>query len=174
MKKLLWIGLVALMVISLSGCSAIYSLTGSQNSTIQPGDKVGDFLVTTGVEGDFTYGFTVACMQTNDATTYSCQALVGDNINVSTGIYVSDKNANPDDILSHSKYQMFIDDRPVDLQAFGLIEYTHPGAEKMGTIYFANVVITTDKPGQITVKDEGVYDNGEPFTSTSTYVFSHP
>lgn len=64
---------------------------------------------------------------------------------------------------------MFTNDRPVDLQAFGTIDYNHP---QVGMIRFANVVISTDKAGEITVKDSGVFDNGDPFQSTSTYVYS--
>ncbi len=162
------------ILIILATLLAACSLGSGQAGRIEPCDKVGDFLVTQGQEGNFTYGFTIACSQMNDVTTYTCQAAVGDNINVSTGIYVTDTSASQEDILTNSKYQMFINDKPVDLKAFGMVEYTHPGAEGLGTIHFANVVITTDKPGEITVRDEGVYDNGESFSSTSTYVFSQP
>jgi hypothetical protein len=170
MKRLIVIFALIVIITLLSACS----LAGGQAGMIEPGDKVGDFLVTQGQEGNFTYGFTVACSQMQDVTTYMCQAAVGDNLNVSTGIYVTDKNASQDDILTNSKYQMFINDQPVNLQAFGMVEYTHPGAEELGTIHFANVVITTDKPAEITVRDQGVYDNGDAFSSTSTYVFTQP
>ncbi|PWB51445.1 MAG: hypothetical protein C3F13_13465 [Anaerolineales bacterium] len=170
MKKSMGLFILLLFALLLPACS----LVGSQGGMIKPGDKVGDFLVTQGQEGNFTYGFTVACAQMSDATTYTCEAIVGENIYVSTGIYVTDKNASQEDILTNSKYQLFINDQPVDLESFGLVEYTHPGAEELGMIHFANVVITTDRPGEITVRDEGVYDNGEPFSSTSTYVFSQP
>jgi hypothetical protein len=170
MKRSTGLFILVLLAYLIPACS----LVGSHGGMIEPGDKVGDFLITQGQEGNFTYGFTVACVQMSDATTYTCEAKVGENINVSTGIYVTDKNASQADILTNSNYKMFINDQPVDLPAFGMVEYTHPGAEEMGTIHFANVIINTDKPGEITVRDEGVYDNGEPFSSTSTYVFSQP
>jgi hypothetical protein len=107
----------------------------------------------------------------SEKNTYTCQVKVGEAVNVSTGLYDDTGSGNLDEILAHSQYQIFIDDRPIDLQAFGTIAYNHPS---MGKIYFINVVILASAPGEITVKDEGVFDNGDPFTSTSTYVFSEP
>ncbi|HSB65494.1 MAG TPA: hypothetical protein VLD65_02895 [Anaerolineales bacterium] len=66
---------------------------------------------------------------------------------------------------------MFINDRQVDLQAFGTIDYNHP---QVRIIRFGNVVVVTDQPGEIKVRDSGLFDNGDPFTSTSNYVFSKP
>ncbi len=138
---------------------------------IEPGDKVGDFTVTTGKQGEFTYGFNVDCAQLESNTSYACAVKVGEIINVSTGIYDTTGKGNLDDAWSQSKYQIFIDDRPVDLQAFGTIDFNYPN---VGMLRFANVVISTDKPGEITVRDTGVYDNGDAFSSTSTYNFSSP
>jgi hypothetical protein len=90
---------------------------------------------------------------------------------VSTGLADTTGSGNLDEIWTHSNYQMFINDRPVDLQAFGTIDYNHP---QVGVIRFANVVISSNKAGEITVRDSGVFDNDDPFTSTSTYVYSKP
>jgi hypothetical protein len=138
---------------------------------IEPGDKVGNFTITTGEQGNFIYGFSVDCSEPGAANTYTCSATTGDMINVSTGIYDTTGKGTLDEAWTNSNYQIFIDDRPVDLAAFGTIDYTHP---QVGMIRFANVVITTDKPGQITVKDSGLYDNGDAFSSTSTYIYSNP
>jgi hypothetical protein len=59
-------------------------------------------------------------------------------INVSTGLYDTTGSGNLDEVWIHSNYQMFINDGPVDLQAFGTIEYNHP---QVGAIRFGNVVI---------------------------------
>jgi hypothetical protein len=153
----------------LTGCSPN---GGSSNQRmIEPGDKIGDFTISKGQEGSFTYGFSVDCSEGEDNTTYNCSAPLGEVINVSTGMYSTTGNASLDEVWTRSNYQMTIADRSVDLAAFGTIDYTHP---QVGTIRFANVVITTHKPGQITVKDSGIFDNGDPFSSTSTYVFSNP
>jgi hypothetical protein len=143
----------------------------SNKTTIEPGDKIGDFLITTGVEGNFTYGFDVECSEPGDNNSYTCNAMVGEAVNISTGLYDDTGSGNLDEIWSHSNYQMFINDHPVDLQTFGTIEYTHP---VVGVIRFGNVVIIASKPGEITVRDSGVFDNGDPFASTSTYIFSEP
>jgi hypothetical protein len=66
---------------------------------------------------------------------------------------------------------MFINNRPVDLAAFGTIDYNHL---QVGTIRHANVVISTSKTGEISIKDSGVYDNGDQFQSTSTFIYSKP
>jgi hypothetical protein len=163
--------LIFVFTIALSACSSGNSPSSKQDNMIEPGDKVGDFLITIGEQGKFTYGFNVTCSEPGANNTYSCTASVGDIINVSTGMYDTTGKGTLDEVWAHSNYQIYINDRPVDLQAFGTIDYNHP---QVGVIRFANVVITTDKPGQITVRDSGVYDNGDAFSSTSTYEFIAP
>ncbi len=170
MKKLLSI-LLLLMLLGFSpACSAFSS---HENSTvmIEPGDKVGNFLISKGVEGQFTYGFRIDCSESVEQNIYACNVNTDETINVSTGIVDSSGNGNLDEIWAKSNYQMLINGRPVDLPAFGTIDYTHL---QVGVIRFANVVISSYKSGQITVGDSGVYDNGGPFLSTSTYVDSNP
>jgi len=163
-----WLVSTSLFVLALIlvACSA-----SSSADMIEPGDKLGDFTITTGVDGNFTYGFAVPCSEPSQGNTYTCTPTVGEKINVSTGLRGTSGTGNLDSVWKNSSYQMFIDDQPVDLAAFGTIDYNHPTA---GTIRFANVVLTTDKPGSITVRDSGVFENGDPFSSTSTYVFSQP
>jgi hypothetical protein len=164
-----WMMLIFLIfVISFtSACAG----AGDVNKPIEPGDKIGNFVITTGEEGNFTYGFFVECQDMGAANTYSCNVTTGEVINVSTGLYDTTGTGNLDEIWTHSNYAMFINDRPVDLQAFGTIDFTHP---QLGVIRFANVVISSDKEGEITVVDSGLYDNGDPFTSTSTYKYTTP
>jgi hypothetical protein len=170
-KKLLILVTVLLVIGSSAACTGTGGSSGDINKPIEPGDKVGDFVVNTGQEGSFTYGFSVDCAEMSAANTYSCKATTGDVINVSTGLYDTTGSGNLDEIWAHSNYQIFINDRPVDLPAFGTIDYNH---QQVGAIRFANVVISTSKAGEITVRDSGVFDNGDPFTSTSTYIYSKP
>jgi hypothetical protein len=65
---------------------------------------------------------------------------------------------------------MSINDRPVNLKAFGSIDRQHP---TVGMMRFWNVVIGADKPGEITVHSKGVV-GGDPFEDTTTYVFVSP
>lgn len=171
MKRLIILFIVVLLASFTTACASITGSNGDKNKMIEPGDTIGDFQVTTGVQGNFTYGFNVECSDLTTKNSYSCNAKVGEAINVSTGLYDTTGKGKLDDVWAHSNYQMFINDRPVDLQAFGTIDYNHP---QVGAIRFGNVVITASKPGEITVRDTGVFDNGDPFTSTSTYVFSAP
>jgi hypothetical protein len=171
MKKLAILFSILLVAGLVSACAASAISAGDTAKMIEPGDHIGNFVITTGEQGKFTYGFSVNCSELGSANTYSCKTTVGDVINISTGLYDTTGKGNLDQIWTHSNYQMFINDRPVDLQAFGTIDYNHP---QVGVIRFANVVITTNKAGEITVKDSGVYDNGGPFQSTSTYVYSKP
>jgi hypothetical protein len=169
LKRLTLIFTVLLMVGLPSACAG--GVTSNTNKMIEPGDKIGDFVVTTGEQGKFIYGFSVDCPELGSNNAYLCKATVGDVINVSTGLSDTTSKGNLDEIWTHSKYQLFINDRPVDLAAFGTIDYNHP---QVGVIRFANVVITANKAGEIKVKDSGIFDNGDPFTSTSTYVFGNP
>ncbi len=160
------------VIASLLALGIVAACSGSSSAKpIVPGDKIGDFTITTGVEGSFTYGFAVPCTEPQQGNAYTCSATLGQVINVSTGLRSRSGSSNLDAVWKNSNYQMFIDGQPVDLSAFGTIDYNHPTA---GMIRFANVVITTDKPGTITVRDSGVFDNGDQFSSTSTYVFKQP
>lgn len=169
MKKLVIIGSMLLLLLIMTAC-ANTGTTGN-GDRIEPGDKIGDFTITTGVEGQFTYGFSIECSELGQNNTYNCNARVGEAVNVSTGLYDTTGSGKLDEVWAHSSYQMFINDREVDLAAFGTIDFNSP---QVGVIRFGNVVITADKPGEITVLDAGVFDNGDPFSSTSTYVFTEP
>ncbi len=171
MKKLSILFTLLIVVCLTTGCAVIAGSSSDKNKQIKPGDTIGDFKVTTGVQGDFTYGFNVDCSEPAADNSYTCNASVGEAINVSTGLYDTTGKGNLDGVWTHSNYQMFINDRPVDLQAFGTIDYNHP---QVGAIRFGNVVIIASQPGEITVRDSGFFDNGDPFSSTSTYVFSTP
>jgi hypothetical protein len=142
-----------------AACAKSADSAGDKSTMIEPGDKIGNFLIATGVQGNFTYGFNVECSEPGADNTYSCKATMGQVINVSTGLVDDTKTGKLDEVWSHSNYQMFINDRPVDLQAFGTIDYTHP---QVGVIRFANVVITTNQPGEITVRDSGYMITGTP------------
>jgi hypothetical protein len=68
----------------------------------------------------------VDCSEPGTANTYTCSATTGDIVNVSTGIYDTTGKETLDEAGVNSNYQITIDNRPVDLAAFGMIDYTHP------------------------------------------------
>ena len=168
-SRLLKVSLIFIIMCLLSACALLGKSSNAR--LIEPGDQIGNVTITTGVEGKFTYGFNIDCQSMTAATTYTCNVKVGDVINVSTGLVDTTGSGKLDEVWANSKYQMFINDQPVDLKAFGTIDFNHP---TMGAIRFGNVVITASQPGQITVRDSGVYPNGDAFSSASTYVFSQP
>ena len=112
-----------------TACSKTADSSGDTNTMIEPGDKIGNFLITTGVQGNFTYGFDIECSELGTVNTYSCKSTLGQAVNVSTGLVDNTNSGKLDEVWSHSNYQMFINDRPVDLQAFGTIDYTRPKLE---------------------------------------------
>lgn len=170
MKRLALIVFFLWMAGLLVGCSQPKPTDSTE--LIRPGDMVGDFLVTTGEEGKFIYGFEGDCSKqaSEQNENYSCKLTVGEIINVTTGIYDDTNSGKLDEYWSNSNYQLFIEGRPVDLQAFGTVEYTHP---VVGVIRFWNVVASTSKPGEINTTDSGVA-GGDAFESNTTYVFSAP
>jgi len=170
MRRLTLIGFILLMAGVLVACAQPKSTEISD--LIRPGDRVGDFLITTGEEGNFTYGFDVDCSEEGSKlkANLSCKSTVGDIVNISTGIYDDTNSGKLEEYWSNSNYQLFIEGRPVDLQAFGTVEYKHP---IVGVIRFWNVVINTSKPGTITVNDSGVA-GGDAFEYTTRFTFSAP
>ena len=175
MKKIVYLTLSMLFVIILGACAKATSQPTDE--MINPGDKIGDFLITTGEEENVTYGFDLSCVKQGEGENYSCKAPVGTEINIATGIYDDTVSSVPttatpklNEKWSSWNYLLFIEDRPVNLQAFGYIETLNP---MVGVIRYWNVVIIASKPGEITIRDSGVIDS-KPFESTTTYTFIAP
>jgi hypothetical protein len=121
MKRRLFFGIVLLFIFILTACTASSSV-----QLIEPGDKVGDFTITTATDGNFTYGFAIQCVGPGQANAYTCDATVGQAINVSTGLRGTSGNGNLDAVWKNADYKLYINDLPVDLAVFATIEYNHP------------------------------------------------
>lgn len=167
MKRLAQTIVITLIACMLVSCT---SATSDNQAMIEPGDKIGNFLVTTGDAENTTYSFNLNCVQQGDKEEYTCKAKTDKQINVSSGVYNENPNGNLESVWSSLKYQLFIEGRPVNLQAFGTIDTAHP---HVGAMRFWNVVIIADKPGEITAHDIGTVD-GKAFETTRTYTFSAP
>lgn len=168
MKKIAYLTFTVLVSIILGACAK--ATPQPDDKMINPGDKTGDFLITTGEEGDVTYTWDLDCVKQGKEENYSCKSTVGTKVNVSMGVYATFSGKDLDVVWSEHTYKMFINDRPVNLEAFGSIDVLHPRAGKMR---HWNVVIVAAKPSEITLHDSGVV-NGDPFESTMTYSFSAP
>ena len=162
--------LALLLVLALPACGRSPQASSSPpppTGMINPGDKIGDFLITTGGDKDVTYTWALDCTDgENDAT---CNAKVGAKVNVSWGVYAP-RGRGLDDLWAGHTYKMLIGDRPVNLEAFAPISVYHPEAGKMR---HWNVVVVASKPGKLTVHSSTVVD-GEPQEGTFTYIFSAP
>jgi hypothetical protein len=76
---------------------------------------------------------------------------VGTKVNVSNSFYGKDLDA----IWSRHTYDMSIEGRLVNLEAFGPIDTSHP---VVGKLRNWNVVIVSDKPGTISIQGSSQLD----------------
>ncbi|MFH1186313.1 MAG: hypothetical protein V1755_14960 [Chloroflexota bacterium] len=149
-------------------CGAIF-LVSCAPSAINPGDKIGDFLITTGDAESVSYGWGVSCVQEGTTENYRCDAKVGRKVNVSENIYGSGAT-DLETMWTQHTHEIFINGRPVNLEAFGWLEAVHP---HVGAMRQWNVAILASAPGEIPVRNTGVVD-GDPFDSRVTFSFSGP
>ena len=157
----------------LATAAAIASATPTESKEmINPGDKIGDFLITTGGDKGIIYVSTTHCPYDESAGIESCEMKVGTKVNVAVGIYDDSPSSGKslDEYWSEQTYEMVIEGRPVNLKAFGSIDIYHP---VVGTIRLWNVVIVADKPGKISAQSTGVVD-GDPINSTAVLTFIMP
>jgi hypothetical protein len=137
---------------------------------INPGDKIGDFLVTTGNPGEVVYTWGLGCVKQSNEEKYACTSTVGEKVNVSVGVFAALSAKSLDTLWTEHTYELFIDGRPVNLAAFGSIDTTHP---KVGKMRHWNVVLVAAKPGEISVRDSGTVD-GDHFGGINSYTFNAP
>ena len=176
MKRFFCLLFITLVTVIMGSCAKVAPQTAEPTSqpiegAINPGDKIGDFLITTGGGKDITYVWNLhsECVKQGGVENYSCKVNTDTKMNVSWGVYAS-INTDLDTMWSEHTYKMFINDRPVNLEAFGSIDVRHP---TVGPMRHWNVVIVASKPGEITVHTEAVVD-GEPSEDTKTLTFSAP
>ena len=169
MKKLVCLIFLVLLACMLAACTKL-NLKGSSGEMINPGDKVGDFMITTGEPGDVTFFWELDDKQGKEANTYFTEVAWGTKLIVSAGIYDDTFSGKLDENWSNFALEMYIEDRPVNLAAFGTIESHHP---MVGTMRHYNVLILADKPGKITIHQKTEYQ-GETDEWYSTYTFLPP
>jgi hypothetical protein len=134
------------VIILLTACSS----PAASTTGLKPGDRVGDFLVTTGDGQEYQVSIT-HCPYDSSTSTESCTFPVGSSLNVACAMLDDDlsDDISLDAIWEGHQYEMTIGDQPVNLDAFGWIETEHPMA---GTLRIWDVVLTSDQPGTIPVK----------------------
>lgn len=171
MKKI--IVLVLCFAFLLSACSPAASA-----EPIEPGERIGNFLITTAEEAVVVWEQDcVGEVSSPEASVYTCTAPVGTVVLIGTGLFDDTVSSVPSTATPHLEelwsaftYEMTIEGRPVDLQAFGIIEFFHP---QFGVIRFWSVALVSDQPGEIVVRESGVA-GGESFASVTTFRFTAP
>jgi len=170
MIKLAFLTLIVLFATVSASCAK--DSPESVERTINPGDKIGDFLITTGGKDGVAYVSTLHCPYDESAGIESCELAVGTKVNVGVGIYddYPSSGKSLDEYWSEHTYQMVIEGHPVNLEAFGSIDIYHPA---VGTIRIWNVVVVTDRPGKITARSTGAV-HGDPIDQTAILTFKAP
>jgi hypothetical protein len=160
---------LVVLVVLLTACAK--AMPEQVEGMINPGDKIGDFLITTGEGEDVIFVSKLHCPYDSSTGIESCEQPVGTKVNVGLGIYGDSTSGGKtvDEYWSKQTHEMFIEGRPVDLQAFGTVDFS----SIVGTVRVWNVVIVTDKPGKITAHSTGVV-GGDPFDYTAIVTFTTP
>jgi hypothetical protein len=165
MKIYVCLAIALLCVVLLEGCGKAALPT---DQTINPGDRIGDFLITTG--GDDASQFTTFdCVQEGLAKE-TCTVPLQRKINVSWGVSDNSRTGKLNALWLNLTYEMLIDGRPVNLLAFGPVSVYHP---TVGTTRRWNVAVAANKPGKITIY-HSIVAGGEHADGTVTLVFIAP
>lgn len=164
MKRIVYTMLIMIFAIILSACAK--ETSQPDDEMISPGDKIGDFLITTREDDDVIYMTNLHCAV--DGTTETCEVPVGTRVNVSQGFLPVGGKTPFEEAWSEQVYEMVIEGRTVNLQAFGYDEWKHPVA---GNIRVWNVVIVSNQPGTISVESKGIFD-GESWNYTAKINFT--
>jgi hypothetical protein len=140
--------LLLLPILFLTTCSKP-TATPTPIDMIQPGDTVNGVLVTTGNE-DSTFGFDLPCTQKDNI--YTCTTTYGNSTNVTAAIY----GFTPEEVQSKWEtfiYTVTIDGQPVDLPAFGTIDFVHEQTKLYMRAY--NIVLIGTEPITLSIHDKG-------------------
>ncbi len=142
------ITLIVLSILFLTYCSKP-TATPTPIDLIQPGDTVNGVLVTIGNE-DSTFGFDLPCTQKDNI--YTCTTTFGNPTNVTGAVY----GFTPEEVQSKWDtfiYTVTIDGQPVDLPAFGTIDFVHEQTKLYMRAY--NIVLIGTEPITLSVHDKG-------------------
>jgi hypothetical protein len=166
MQMFRYLILMLVLGVVLTACAPSAQKSGDE--MINPGDKIGDFLITTKDGQDILYMTFLHCAI--DGTTETCDKPVGTRINVSQGFMSMPGKTPFEQTWSQQSVNMVIEGRPVNLQAFGYDEWVHPQA---GPIRVWNVVVVAERPITISAASGGVFD-GESWNYTARINFIQP
>jgi len=153
----------------ISELSSVTDLPATQaGESIQPGDTVNGVLVTTGsAEEEFL--FDRVCQENGKG--YMCNLAVGDPVHITASI----PGKTAEEVESNWKrltYALEIENQPVDLPAFGTLDFTHKRTGRLMRAY--DVVLVSSQPVTLTMHETGGFAGEESFSDTTTLVFGSP
>jgi len=169
MKKPVYLIFIVLFVCILGACATATS--ESSDEMIDPGDRIGDFLITTSDDEGVFYTTNVHCPFDQATMTETCEIPLSTKVNSALGVYGDNYSGeNLEVYWSDQTYEMTIEGHPVNLEAFGFIDITN---SQVGKMRLWNVVIVTDKPGKITIQHSGEIA-GDPAEGTNILIYITP
>lgn len=158
--------LLGVIVLGLVACVA------AGGRPIKPGDQVGPFEITTATAEDFAslpfLDFDRYCQREGDQV--NCAVSAGTTFNICY-IFYGDNVADLDDRWSRAEYQVYIEGRPVDLEAFGVVDFVHP--DFGWPMRSWNIVAESIEPAVLKTRHVGLVD-GEAFEDLMNVAVESP
>lgn len=138
----------------------------SSSGPIQPGDEVGGFKITQGGEASRSYWANEGdCTDIDPQGSYICSIPAGQVVNISYGIYGKGGETVGEAWDKHT-YTLTIDERPVDLAAFGAIDLMNP---RVGPMRYWNIAISANQAAKLVVHFNVTVDE-DSLEETITYI----
>lgn len=159
---------IVLIELVLVSCAIIQPASAE----LKPRDQIDGALVTASDSGEVTYGFELdkECLQVSGSQDFACKLTADRKVNISTGVYNAFSGKDLETVWKEHDYKLFINERPVDLQAFGLVDVSHP---TVGKIHYWIVVLVPSKVGEFVVHDSGTI-GGEPIDPAQFILSASP
>lgn len=155
--------MLVLFACMVTSCAQPTQMPDATGDMIEPGDRVGDLLVAMGEASDSVFLWDMEC-EYEQGNPVSCEGVAGTNVNIAYGAY-DDTEEGLDAKWSGASFELFLEDRPVNLAAFGTIDFDHPEAGYKMRVW--NVVVVDASAGEFTVRNVGAVDD-EAFDDTTT------
>jgi hypothetical protein len=166
-KRALYFALVFWFASLLAACdrnnAKFVPVTGI--STIDPGDRIGDFLITTAEREEEVFSWQMRPTRGEAPDEISVEIEWGKKFNPSIGIYKDAHKSSLDSEWADLTYKMYIEDQPVNLEAFGTVNSV---SAELGVVRHWNVAIVAEKPGKIRVHAIGKFKD-QSFDDWTTY-----
>lgn len=145
---------------------------------LEPGDKIVDMVITTGVEDAFPLWSICTPKKVDDHLIMAdCGELSYDNLAIGHTLGVMDL-VDPSIDWEELNWKMFVDGHLIDLDAFGVYEFVHPDfpSKPLGEVFKQlrvwDVVLVNPAPGMHRIHGQAhTPDGAEPYTWLVDFIF---